>query len=176
MPLRAVRSWWSLLLILMLAFAVGCGQSTPKVSLEDRFDEEVETSWQVRWKWVDAIPFFENGGMYTDTGDPGDPQLDRAHVMPLLKRLGEEFQLSWKAVVGNKNEKNCMAVVAALPDEPGLRGRIEASLRQHEADFPGDILQQWGKRWVSLDFLNEKQVKFFEQDERAPATPNSAGG
>ncbi len=143
--------------------AVGCGAKP--IDLESRFDDDVENAWSTKWKWVDAVQFFEKGGMYVDSGDPEDPALDRPHVLPLLKRLQQEFGLEWQAVLDNTNQTTALAVVARLPNDSTIRQRIEASLQREQASFPGDILQQWGHKWLTLDFLNEAQAKFMEEED-----------
>jgi hypothetical protein len=159
------------LLVFIITFmgTIGCGAKP--VDYEARFDDDVETTWTKKWKWVDAVQYLEKGGVYVDTGDSEDAALDRPRVLPILKRLQREFGMEWEAVL-DQSQSLALAVVARLPNDASARAKIEAVLAEEQRQFPGAILQQWGHKWLSLDFLNEEQAKYMEDlnSEEEPAS------
>lgn len=151
------------MLALVLVSLIGCRQK-PAVDYEARFDTQVDQVWSKDSKWVDAVQHFEGGGYYADLDEEDEQPIDRPHVLPLLKRLESSFGLEWQAILEKKDPQYAVAVVARLPADPTCRPRLEEALKNEQKTFPGAILQQWGHKWVSLDFLNEEDAKFAEQD------------
>lgn len=152
----------------LAVFAIaGCGTARP-VDEAARFDREVDAVWKVKWPWVDALPFFQRGGRYVDTDDAEKASFDRPHVAPLLKALGEEFDLHWQAVVQPDQRDFALAIVAELPTDPTIHKQIAAAIERHQQTFPGAILVQQGHRWLSLDFLTPEQEAFLNgKDEKS---------
>lgn len=156
------------LLLTSLCACVGCGAAA-EVDEAARFDRQVETEWRVKFPWVDAVPFFERGGRYMDADDTVETKFDRPHVAPLLKALGDEFQLHWHAMVEPKQRDFALAVLAELPSDPTIHDKILAAIERHQTTFPGAILVQRGHRWLSLDFLTPEQEAFLEGEETPAA-------
>jgi hypothetical protein len=156
------------LLLTSLCACLGCGAAA-EVDEAARFDQQVETDWKEKWPWVDALPFFERGGRYMDTDDVAETRFDRPHVAPLLKALGEEFELHWHAMVEPKQRDFALAVLAELPSDPTIQDKILAAIERHQTTFPGAILVQRGHQWLSLDFLTPEQEAFLDgTDQPAP--------
>jgi hypothetical protein len=105
---------------------------------------------------VDAEKFFSTGGLFIDSGEPEDPLLDRPHILPLLKRLRDKHGLNWQAVVHKKKTKFAVALVAALPSESDVE-KIKQTIDEAQNTFPGEILSQYGRQWMSIDFLTESR-------------------
>lgn len=166
--MRPLQTAQRVLLLTSLCTCFGCGAAA-QVDEAARFDRQVETEWRAKWPWVDAGPFFERGGRYMDTDDVAETRFDRPHVAPLLKALGEEFELHWHAMVEPKQRDFALAVLAELPPDPTIQDKILAAIERHQSTFPGAILVQRGHRWLSLDFLTPEQEAFLEGQETPAA-------
>ncbi len=155
-------------LLLAAGLAVGFNSCSEQPDRLARFDATVDGSWRKNWKWVEAIPFFEAGGQYADEGDRKKSSLDRDHILPLLKRMQDRHQLRWQAVVDKKKTRLAVAIVAELSSEPGVVDAIETSLAEEQKTFPGVVLIQVGHRWLTVEFLNERQSKrLLEMDKQS---------
>ncbi len=128
------------------------------------FDKQVDTEWKKNWNWVEGLQFLEKGGLYLDTGEPGDPAYDRPAILPLLKRLSKSHGLKWHAVVDKKKRSFAVAVVGQLPEDEQSRRAIMDTLNEEQKTFPLDILVQQGNRWLSLDFLTPEDSAFLDDD------------
>lgn len=151
-------------LLLLLPALNGCGESTAAVAVKERsqFDQEVETTWKKNWDWVEGLKYLEKGGLYFDSGEPGDPTYDKSHVLPLLKRISAKHGLKWHAVVDKKNRSICLAIVGQFPDVDGVQKAVRDALEEEQKSFPVDILIQEGNRWLSIDFMSPENSKFLE--------------
>jgi len=135
---------------------LGCSQQ-PERDLKGEFDAEVQQNYFGNFGKTDAIKLLEGAGVYVDSEEPGDPKLDRPHILPLLKRLKAEFGMDPIAVTAMGDTKLILAVVAELP--VGVTEEVvREMLLDAQETFPGEILQQWGYRWLSLDFLSQQDV------------------
>jgi hypothetical protein len=142
------------LLIMVAAAACGCGNSahTQAVAL----DKQIEEKWMANRKVIDAVQFLEGGGHYENLGDDDEVPIDTPFVLPLIKRFRDEFSLSPVAVLDDP--QSAMAILVELPSDPAVRKRIGEVLQQADDAFPGLLLDNWGKKWLSLDFLDEKEA------------------
>jgi hypothetical protein len=166
-PMSPLQTVQRMLLLTGLCACLGCGAAA-QVDEAARFDRQVETEWRVKWPWVDAAPFFERGGRYMDSDDTAQTRFDQPHVAPLLKALGEEFELHWHAMVEPKQRDFALAVLAELPSDPTKVDQIMAAIERRQQTFPGAILVQCGHRWLSLDFLTPEQEAFLEGTDQPP--------
>ena len=144
----------------------GCGKET--VDYQAKFDQVVDRDWRKNWNWVDAERFFNTGGLFIDSGEPGDPTLDRPHIQPLLKRLHEKYGLKWQAIVHKKKTKFAVALVAQLPSEGDVE-KIKQTIESEQDKFPGEILSQYGHQWMSVDFLTEDDLEWEREADRKEA-------
>jgi hypothetical protein len=142
---------------------VGCGRE--EVDYGARFDHQVNNEWGKKWNLVDAEKFFGAGGLFIDSGEPGDPTLDRPHILPLLRKLREKHGLNWQAVVHKKKKQFAVALVAELPSE-GEAEKIKQTVEQEQDKFPGEILSQYGHQWMSVDFLTEEDLEWEREADR----------
>jgi hypothetical protein len=147
---------------LLLPAVAGCSQE--KIDYQAKFDRVVESEWRAKWGWVDAEKFFSAGGLFIDSGEPGDPTLDRPHILPLLKKLKEKHGLKWQAVVHKKKTKFAVALVAELPSAADVE-LIKQTIEGEQDQFPGEILSQYGHQWMSVDFLTEEDLKWEQEAE-----------
>ena len=148
-----------LLLSLLLLEPVFAGCGSEKVDFQAKFDRVVDNEWRAKWKWVDAEKFFSSGGLFIDSGEPGDPALDRPHIVPLLKKLKAKHGLNWQAIVHKKKTKFALALVAELPIEGDIE-KIKETIEAEQDRFPGEILSQYGHEWMSVDFLTEADLEW----------------
>jgi hypothetical protein len=161
-----------LLVFLVAPVLAGCGESAEVLEKRERaeFDKQVERQWKEKWAWVDGLQFFEKGGEYVDSGEPGVPRYDKPQVLPLLERLSRKHGLKWQAVVDKKKRNMALAVVASYPDQAGIQEAVMATLDEEQKSFPLDILVQTGNRWLTLDFLTPEDSKFLDdKEERSQA-------
>jgi hypothetical protein len=153
-----------LLLLFSLAALAGCG-SAAAVEGQERidFDKQVETVWKKNWDWMAAIPFIEKGGLFFDSGEPGDPTYDKKHILPLMKRVSSKHGVKWHAMVDKRNRSFALGVVGQLPDADGVRKSVMDTLLEEQTSFPLNILVHEGNRWMSLDFMTPEDAKFLEE-------------
>ncbi len=158
------RGFFRLLLLLLLVAGPlpGCGREA--IDYQAKFDHMVDNDWKQNWNWVDAEKFFQQGGLFIDTGEPEDPALDRPHILPLLKTMREQHGLKWQAVVHRKKTRFAVALVAELPTASEV-DQIQKLLEQEQERFPGEILWQFGHRWMSIDFMTEEDLEWERQAE-----------
>ncbi|MEZ6127506.1 MAG: hypothetical protein R3C59_02330 [Planctomycetaceae bacterium] len=143
--------------LLIASFVSGCSQQ-PERDLKGEFDVEVQQNYFRNFGTTDAIKLLEAAGVYVDSEEPDAQKLDRPHILPLLKRLKSEFGMDPIAVTTRKDPNLILAIVAELP--PGVtQEEVRAMLLDAQNTFPGEILQQWGYRWLSLDFLSQQDVQ-----------------
>ncbi|QDT56941.1 hypothetical protein Pan44_50040 [Caulifigura coniformis] len=156
------------LLGLLLLAASGC-ENAAALELQARadFDKQVDTTWRNNWLWVEGIQFFDKGGIYIDSDEPGHPAYDKPVVLPLMKRLSAKHGLKWHAVCDKRKRNIAVAIVAKIPDQEGVRAAIMEMLSAEQKAFPLDILVQEGNRWLSLDFLDAEDAAFLADDEPA---------
>jgi hypothetical protein len=145
----------------VLLFAQGCGE---RIDQQAVFDQQVEGEWRDRWDIVPADRFFDRGGRFADVGEPGDTPLDAKHVRPLLGKLAEKHGLKWQMFVDRKKGRNAVALVAQLPSESDIP-QIQATIENEQQGFPGEILHQYGHRYMSLDFLTPEDLAWEEAAE-----------
>lgn len=124
-------------------------------------DDLVEETYLGSEQRCNAIPFFEDGGRYFDDDD--STAVDREILLPLLKQL-HDVARSQQWVVPHKDDaKRAFAILIELPHDKVLFDKMAKRVEEADARFPGLILQQWGHRWLSLDFVDEEQAEFFKR-------------
>lgn len=140
--------------VLVWAFAFGPWSRGEQLSL----DEKVEQQWMAGRTTQDAVMFFEQGGMYEELLPKGN--IDQEFVLPLARRLRDEFQL--KPVVALDEPGRAMGLFVEVPDDPAVRRRIGAALQEADDAFPWLLGDFWGQRWLSLDWFDETECKVFQ--------------
>ncbi len=143
-----------LFLAIALATCVGCGDSV--VSDATALDAQIEDQWMANREVVDAIPFLEKGGRYENVGNKGEVPIDKPYVLPLLKRIRDELSLKPVAVL--EGPQHAMAILIEIPKDPVKRQRMEGILQQAADSFPGLLMDNWGHKWLSLDYLDQQEV------------------
>lgn len=138
----------------------GCSQQ-PQVDRKAQFDRQVHEHYFKEFGQADAIELLSGNGIYVDSDEPDTPKLDRLHVLPLLKRLQADFGMQPIAVTAKRDPDLILAVVAELPEGISVED-VQDMLYNVEEIFPGEILQHWGNKWLSLDFLNEQEIRDLE--------------
>ena len=148
-----------LLLAIALAMCVGCGSSA--ISDAAALDTQIEEQWMAQRQVVDAIPFLERGGRYENLGIQGEVPIDQPHVLPLLKRFRDELSLKPVAVL--EGPQFAMAILVEIPKDPARRKRLRETLQQADDAFSGLLMDNWGQKWLSLDFLDEQEVSVLQR-------------
>ena len=143
-------------LLLAIALMVCCGCGSSAISDAAALDTQIEDQWMANREVVDAIPFLEKGGKYENLGIPGEVPIDKPHVLPLLKRIRDELSLKPVAVL--EGPQHAMAILIEIPKDPTQRKRMGNILQQTADSFPGLLMDNWGHKWLSLDFLDQQEV------------------
>jgi hypothetical protein len=130
-------------------------RSDDKASL----DRQIEEDWMAGRDVVDAVKFFESGGVYENRGGEGSADIDQKYVIPLIKRLRDEHGLTVLVVKLQKAPNTAGAVIAQVPQDRVARNRVRATILESAQDFPGLVTQYWSHRWMSLDFLDELEMQ-----------------
>lgn len=152
----------SLLMTFWLMLSAGCSES---VDLEAVVDARVRDEWMQPGQYQDAVPFLENGGYYYNSPDGVDEApLDQEAILPLLRRLRDEFRQPIHAIMTDDSTR-AWSIVMPLPRDPAARDRVIAWIDAENAAFPGLILEEIGREWLTLDFLSETEERLIEQME-----------
>ena len=155
----------SIALGILMSSVLMSGCSPPELDRQAKFDIEVQEHYFAAYDKGDAIAFLKSGGLYVDSGEPDDPQLDRPHILPLLERMKSKFGMDPLAVISKQDAKLAFAVVAKMP-QGVTQEDVQKFLLEEQENFPGEILQEWGHEWLSLDFLSQQDVDALEELER----------
>ena len=140
-----------LVILAMLSLAGGCGQG---IDAKADLDDLINRVWLVDFEIRDAIEHLETGGTHYDYLESDGTTVDADLVLPLLIRLRDELQVEILAVL--ETEENwAWALLVRLPANPLARQRIEAAVRETDANFDGDVSMEWGYQWLAIDFLEE---------------------
>ncbi|MEW4487269.1 hypothetical protein AB1L42_04260 [Thalassoglobus sp. JC818] len=151
---------WGLMLCVMITLQ-SC--SKPKLDLSEVTDNRIDKAFESLRK-VDAQTFFKNGGTYIDFA--GDPPFDRPYVVPLITTLTDEFHFEWLIFTLHEDPQQALELVAEIP--PGTdRKAVQLRLSELQEEFPGDILQEWGDDYFSLDFNNVEESEYFRVPENS---------
>ena len=150
-----------LLALVLVLGTLGCRPDYKRTA-----DNMVEENYLKSEQRCTAIPFFEKGGRYFDDDD--STTVDREILLPLLKQL-HDLARSQQWVVPHKDDaKRAFAILIELPRDKATLDKMAQTVEKADAQFSGLILQQWGHRWLSLDFVDEEQAEFFKRAD--PAT------
>lgn len=142
------------LLLMPVMMVCGCGSSA--ITNAEALDKQIEERWMANRNVVDAITFLEGGGHYENLSDDDEVPIDKQYVLPLIKRFRDEFSLNPVAVLDNP--QSAMAILVELPADPAIRKRLGTALQDADEAFPGLLMDNWGEKWLSLDFLDENEV------------------
>lgn len=151
--------------LLFLVFSVMAGCSRKKeLDLLTVTDRQIEEEFLLRYEQTGAIKFLEKGGCFVDSEDRNEEKMDKLNVLPLLKDLEDKFGFDWIALTDPKFKKDAMQIIAKIP--PGVsRYAVNEYLIEVQKTFPGDILQGWGNKWFSIDFLNQEETQMLKELE-----------
>lgn len=153
-----LRAWfpnWSWLsIVVTTAACLGCGSSPVHDTIT--LDQQIEEQWIAQRTVVDAIPFLERGGHYEDQEIEKGVSIDKQYVLPLIKQFRDELSLKPLAVLDDP--QFAMAILLELPQDTVQRQKIGHILQQADEAFPGLLMDNWGQKWLSLDFLDEREL------------------
>ena len=150
---------WSILTVL-LALVSGCSQDLQRTA-----DTMVAYEFLRDGTHVRAIPFFLDSGRYYEQETSDSTSVDQQIVLPMLKDLNALCPLAQWVVPDKKDPKLAFAVLVELPDDTIKVDAMAKIVESADAKFDGMILQQWGHKWLSLDFIDQETAEFFKQDD-----------
>jgi hypothetical protein len=130
----------------------GCGSSA--INDPVALDKQIEKDWMPDREMVDAISFLEGGGKYEDFDEAST--IDQTCVLPLLKRFRDELSLSPRALL--EDPQLAMAILVEVPEDASRRTRLRKMLQEADESFSGLLMDNWGQKWLSLDFLDDNEV------------------
>jgi hypothetical protein len=148
------------LVIAVCIILAGCSDETVQAP-ELTFDQQVEQEWIEGRERVNAVEFLESGGVYEDTSP--DLKIDREHLLPLLRKLQDEFDLTVDALLDSDNNQIAFAIVVDL-SETARHADIVSALDEADGSVPGIIQDFWGERWLSIDIMDEFETQMLEKD------------
>lgn len=152
-------SQWILLGVLVSGLAaVLVYLSWPRIDYKAELDRQITEGWMAGREVVDALEFFEKGGVYENREMAGAYDIDQKYVIPLIKRLKEEHHLNVLAILEKEPPNTAMAIIAEVPPDRETRNKIRATILETVDEFPGFAMQNWSHNYVSLDFLDEVEV------------------
>lgn len=168
----AARSWtfeWPsqtplIVAICVIVFAAGLfGYCLwPREDVKAALDRQIEEGWMAQGKTVDALEFFEKGGVYENrisenAKDAKD--IDQKYVIPLIKKLRDKHHLKVLAIMHKDIPNTAMAVIAEAPKDRAIRNEVRATILETADEFlPGFAWQNWSHHWVSLDFFDSEEI------------------
>lgn len=148
-----------LLSVVLIVVCSGCG-SSPVID-PVALDTQIEEQWLAGRETADAVEFLEKGGQYENKGLPEEVPIDQVYLLPLLKKIQKELSLKTVAVL--LKPERAMAVVVLIPAKPADRNRLRELVQATHDEFPGLLLDNWGEKWLSLDFLDEREVEVLKE-------------
>jgi hypothetical protein len=132
---------------LCLLLSLGCGSA-----VDDRadLDTQIEEQWLVGREMVDAVEFFEQGGVFEDTDDPDIPEIDQVTILPLLRKIHDTLGVTATVVVDEPGF--AFALLVPVPENDATQARIRELLREADKDFFGVIMHNWSHHWIPWIF------------------------
>jgi hypothetical protein len=147
------RSWNAgdvrCLTIGLALLAGGCGSDIQEIA-----DRHVQKDMLDKHEKHDAIAFLEGRGHFCDFD--GTTHVDREIVLPLLKRLKELAPTDQWAMLRPEKADSCYGMLIALPDDRAIVDRMAAAVQEADDRFSGFILQQWGRRWLLINLIDQQ--------------------
>lgn len=122
------------------------------------FDHTVDHEWRPVYLSVEAIAHLQSGKPYQFDPDFDEVDYDQSFLLPLLMRLRDEVGIHWEGLAYPDEPERLYAVIGLLPAERSARGRIEAILKEEDEKFAGAIFDQWGHRWLGLDYYSPDDI------------------
>ncbi len=148
------------ILLLLPMVVAGCGERVDRDAL---FDDEVAMYFNGRAS-RDAIAFLEEGGRYIDADiEDDEPRIDEPYVLPLVRQLRDEHGLAPIAILDPEDPRVAVAIVAESGDA-AVKAAVNGTIAKADRAYPGEILSQWGHRWLSVDFLTPEEAEFFREE------------
>ena len=136
----------------------GCSDSDPTEA--ESLDNQIDESWMEDRKLVDAVSFFEGGGIYESTPQYSD--IDEHSVLPLIRRMKNEFGLNVQAMLDHDDPEIAFAIVADI-SQCDDRAPLAWAIEEADQAFAGMILDNWGNKWLSIDVLDEGETSELEE-------------
>jgi hypothetical protein len=123
------------------------------------FDEQLESEWLSGRELADAGEFFARGGVYENTGISAGTTIDQQYVLPLIRQLEEKHGLELQVLLELNDPRHACGLVAEVPQDRSGRNAIRTTVLETADVFPGLLYQHWGHRWLTLEFLDETEIK-----------------
>ncbi len=131
----------------------------PRVDGKASLDRQITEQWMQGRDVVDALEFFEKGGVYENNESEEAADIDQKYVIPLVKRLIEEHKLQVLAIVEKDAPLSAMAVIAEVPaNDRAFRNKVRKTINEEADKFPGFAAQNWSHKYVSIDYFDELEV------------------
>lgn len=155
--MRWSYAWFPILLILLVE---GCGTSEPtgiqeSDSAPETHDAQVVSIWMPGRETTDAIAFLEGGGVYESLLT--DVDIDKLNLLPLLRRLRDDFGLAPVALLDDPEV--AFAVIVDIRQLEGPKGDVVDAIEEADDDFSGLILDKWGEQWLTIDMMDETELQ-----------------
>lgn len=143
---------------LFAACVAGCGRDLMGVA-----DRNVETLVQAHHEMREAIPFLETGGRFFDFDQT--TTVDRTIVLPMLKSI-REIAVTEQLVLLRPEERDwAFGLLVKLPHDAATVDRMARAVEDADAQFPGLILQQWGREWLMMNLIDQPTYEFLKQND-----------
>lgn len=128
-----------------------------------QFDDRLETEWLSGRELMDAGEFLAKGGVIENTGSSSRSDIDQKYVLPLIKRLRERHGLEMQVLLELNDPHQASGLVAEAPQDRDTRNAVRATILEAADAFPGFLYQHWGRRWLTLEFLDETEIQPLEK-------------
>lgn len=143
-------------LLLSVFVSMICGCSDPAIQDAKDLDQQIEKRWMTDRQSVEAIPFLQQGGHDENIGAPDELDVDQPFLLPFLIRLRDELDLKPLALL--ETPEQAMAVIIEIPGVSAKRNQLRKVLQKADDTFPGLLMDNWGLTWVSIDYLDDREV------------------
>ena len=154
-----------LAVLVLLAVVALFGKRESRATIAEIHDGQIEAGWMVDREQVDAVTFLEEGGVYENKPEKAD--VDRTYLLPLLKQLKDDFELSPVALLDEPRIAFAVVIdVSGLSAEDGQRSGVVDAIQAADDAFPGLLVDKWGGRWLSLDLFDEQDLEVFPEKTR----------
>lgn len=144
-------------MLVTLTCIAGCGGDDAA-----ELDHLVDTVWMEDFPHEDAVAFLESGGTHYDTKYGAYEDVDRDHVVPLLKQINGVTNVPAIAFI-DEDLNWAWALIVRIPDDGSARSHILSLITDADREYPGLIESEWGGRTLRISFVDESEHQL--QDE-----------
>lgn len=163
---QEAATFWLKTLVIVSLFAVIAmsivAYARSRKDYQAIFDLQLEEQWLSGRELTNAAKFFSAGGQLENSGSSQE-SIDQKYVRPLITQLEERHGLEMQVLLELDDAQHAYALVAEVPADRATRNAIRTTVLETAEQFPGLLYQNWGHRWMTLEFFDEVEITPLKQ-------------